>query len=353
MAELQRYFEQFDDTIKLRRFEENEILRNKRDIITGKLLDGIKRTFEEKGETPPTFESFDQGSYRIGTGVKPLEGDYDIDEGILFDLNKGDIADPVVLKQLVYTALAGHTDDVRIKRPCVTVQYHIDQEPVYHVDLPIYAHDGTASDIIYLARGKKDSPKEQRIWEESNPLGLCKMIEERFEGEDRAQFRRTIRYLKRWRDVNFAPDGNAAPVGIGLTMAAYSGFQPAKELIDPLQDKYQYSDLKALRRFVQQLINDFVNTYHEKEWAERLRVTMPVPPWDDPFLRMTNRQMSVFKGKLERLLAKLKYAEQDEVDPVDACKELRKVFGDDFLVPDPEKTGKTKARAILSSSTSA
>ena len=353
MAELHRYLIQFDEAIKLKRFNENATLREKRDIIIDKLRKRLKEIFEEKDETPPTFEEFDQGSYDLGTGVKPTDGDYDIDEGIRFDLSKWDYSDPVVVKQWVFEALDGHTDNVKIKDACVTVQYHLDDEPIYHVDLPIYTHDGTDSGVIYLARGKPSSPADKRVWEQSDPIGLCAKIEERFEGDDRSQFRRNIRYLKRWRDINFSHDGNAAPVGIGLTIAAYYWFQPSKQLIDPLQGKYKYNDQKALRQFIQQLINNFSNSYHDGESATRLRVTMPVPPSDDPFIRMTNRQMDAFKSKLETLLAKLEYTERDEVDPVDACTELQKVFGDDFPVPEPENTGKTKSSAILSVSTSA
>lgn len=351
MAELHRYFMQFDEAIKLKRFEENEVLRTKRNIIVDKLRQRLKEIFEERDETAPGFKEFDQGSYAIGTGVKPVGGDYDIDEGILFDLNKQDYPNPVVVKQWVHEALEGHTNDVAIKMPCVTVQYNFDKELVYHVDLPVYAHDGTNSGVIYLARGKPGSPEDKRGWEQSDPIGLCELIKARFEGEDRAQFRRNIRYLKRWRDVNFSLEGNAAPVGIGLTIAAFNWFQPYQQVVDPLQGTYQHNDQKALRQFVQQLINSFVNTYHDGEWTARLQVTMPVPPNDNPFIRMTNRQMDAFKNKLETLLTKLERAEKAEVDPVDACTELRKIFGDDFPVPDPAETGKTKSSAILSTGT--
>ena len=161
MAELHRYFIQFDEAIKLKRFTENATLREKRKIIVDKLRKRLKEIFEERDETPPTFKEFDQGSYALGTGVKPTEGDYDIDEGILFDLSKWDYPDPVVIKQWVHEALDGHTDNVKIKDPCVTVQYHLDNEPIYHVDLPIYTHDGTDSGVIYLARGKPTSPVDK------------------------------------------------------------------------------------------------------------------------------------------------------------------------------------------------
>lgn len=353
MADLRKYYEQFDEAIKLRRFSEEAVLREKRDIIIDKMRERLKAIFEEREETPPSIEAFDQGSYAMGIGVKPLEGDYDIDEGIIFDIDKSDYPNPVVVKQWVYDAMYGHTNEVTIKRPCVTVQYSIEDEPVYHVDLPIYARDGSGSGGIYLARGKPSSPSDQKVWEISDPKGLCRIVDERWAGDDAKQFRRTIRYLKRWKDVNFLSNGNAAPVGIGITIAAYWWFQPMRELVDPLQNKYRYNDQKALRSFVGSMLNNCTQTYHNGEWANRLQVTLPVQPYDDPFLRMSNHQMENFEQKLNRLLSALEYAEDEEIDPVDACTELQKVFGDDFPVPYTDDTGRKKSPAILTSSTSA
>ncbi len=353
MANVQKQFQDFHEAIKLERFGEDRTLREKRDIIVNKLRDRLKVIFDERRETQPTFESFDQGSYALGTGVKPLVGDFDVDVGLRFDLNKNDVADPVTVKQWVHQALYGHTDDVRIKGPCVTVAYHLDKEPIYHVDLAVYAHDGSGSGAIYLARGKPGSLPKNKRWEQSDPQGLCQAIDEQFADEAAEQFRRCIRYLKRWRDVQFSAEGNAAPVGIGITVAGYRWFQPKQELVDYSQAKYRDNDLVALRTFVQELLNHFQNVVHDGEYAHRLQVWLPVEPYDDPFARMSNNQMAAFQEKLEALLRTLQYAEDSEVDPVEACTELQKQFGTDFRVPPKEDTGRSKAPAILSSSTSA
>jgi len=42
--------------------------------------------------------------------------------------------------------------------------------------------------------GKKHSGEEYRYWEPSDPPGLTEKIFSRFEGEDRGQFRRVVRY---------------------------------------------------------------------------------------------------------------------------------------------------------------
>ncbi len=352
MADVQKHFEEFNRKIKLGRFEENAILRDKRDIVLDKLKTRLKEMFEEIEETPPSFTPFDQGSYVIGTGTQPVDGDFDIDEGIIFDISKNDYPDPIVVKGWVYDALYGHTDDVCVKQPCVTVQYHIDKEPVYHVDLPIYAHDGSSTGEIFLARGKLNSEPENRYWQSSDPQGLCSLINERFSGDDAKQFRRTIRYLKRWRDVQFPSRGNASPVGIGITVAAYNWFQPKKHLIDPFAGKYKYDDRAALEDFVQQMLGRFIQEYYEDEVASRLSMTVPATPYDNPFARMTNIQMSNFKDKLESLRDALNNADE-ETDSVEACKTLHKQFGDDFTVPEKVETAQRRTPAILTTSESA
>lgn len=354
MAEVQTWFTKFHDAIKLGRFAEEADLREKRDVIVKKLRERLPDVFEGQDRSTPSFAEFDQGSYAMGTGVKPLEGDYDIDEGIAFDIRMQDYPDPVEVKQWVRDALEGHTDHpVEIRKSCVRVTYQLKGEPVYHVDLPIYAHDGLNKSNLYLARGLTYSASDKRVWERSDPKGFCDLVDTRFSGEEAEQFRRCVRYLKRWRDVKFDHNGNAAPVGIGVTLAAYSWFLPVFVLIDITANRRHPNDLAALRQLVERMLNQFMLLYHDGEWAERLSVTMPVAPNDDPFQRMTNTQMTNFKAKLERLHDALRYAEDPDVEPQDACEELQKVFGDDFPTPPKDDTGKRKAPAILTSSASA
>ncbi len=152
----------------------------------------------------------------MGTGVKPLDGDYDLDVAIVFDLDTEDYPDPVVVKSWVFDAVMKHTENVRMREPCVTVFYQDKGEFVYHVDLAIYGQRGE-SKPIRLARGRKGGAEESRRWEDSDPKALLETVRDRFADEDGAQFRRCIRYLKRWKDFKFPSDGNAAPLGIALT----------------------------------------------------------------------------------------------------------------------------------------
>lgn len=349
---LQKQFEAFHEAIKLGRFEENQILREKRDIIKEKLESRLPEIFEQYGEECPAFSFRDQGSYEMGTGTKPLDGDYDIDQGLYFLVSTADYPDPVVLKQWVHEALDGHTQEVRIRQSCVTVFYQQSGEPIYHVDMAIYS-DGemNADGTDQLAKGKAYSTDEYRFWEVSDPQGLSETILARFEKEtDRDQFRRIVRYLKRWKDVNFSTDGNAAPRGIGLTILAYDHLQ--KSYTDDFA--YDADDLGALRMLVRATLSRFAYVWNDAEQksVRRVAVTLPIEPWNDLFKRMTNCQMEKFEQRLKDLLEALDAAAV-EVDPVDACQHLQDVFGADFPVPSKEETAKRLAPAIISSSSSA
>ena len=112
MVNVQSEFLTFHDKIKLS--EENQELRNKRDILLNKLRKNIS-------DKAASFTTFNQGSYAMGTGIKPDDGDFDIDVGLKFDIDHDDYSDPVQVKQWVKDALDGHTKSVKIRRSCVTV----------------------------------------------------------------------------------------------------------------------------------------------------------------------------------------------------------------------------------------
>lgn len=348
MAKVHKQFEEFDGKIRLGRFKEEETLREKRNIIRDKLRDRLPAVFEGHNEENLVPDFRDQGSYEMGTGVKPLDDDFDIDQGVYFATSMHDY-DPVALKERVHEALDGHTESVRIRRPCVTVQYKSSGQPLYHVDLAVYSagseNDGNKDQ---LAVGLPGSTDEKRYWEPSDPAGLSKKILDRFEGTDRAQFRRVVRCLKRWKDERFSLDGNQAPTGIGLTVAAYDNLECRYH--DVVSGKHDH--LSALRGLVRAMLARFHQEWdaEQEKMIWRLKVTLPVDPMSDLFEKMSNRHMAEFKAKLERLLEAMDFA-ADALDPVDACEELKKVFGDDFPVPDRDDTGKKQSAAAVVGST--
>ena len=252
MATIQSQFEEFNNIIRLGRFDENEILREKRDIIRKRLKQRLPEVFAAHKETCPKFYFLDQGSYAMNTGIKPLDSDFDIDQGLYFEISIDAYPDPVVLKERVHEALYGHTDDVCIRRSCVTVFYHCDGEPIYHVDIAIYSDGAFNTDgKSYTAKGKQYSTPEHRVWKVSDPQQLTIVIFAKFSEADRPQFRRIVRIWKRWKAVNFPKVGNGAPNGIGLTVAAYDRLQSAYS--DPIAGKQD--DLRAMRQLVEDTLS--------------------------------------------------------------------------------------------------
>ena len=67
---------------------------------------------------------------------------------------------------------------------------------------------------------------------------------------------------------------------------------------------------------------------------------------------MTDTQMSDFKEKLIKLRDALVEAE-NQPDTHEACKILRKQFGDDFQVPDKTETTKSTDSGVVSTGRSA
>lgn len=306
----QSRFLRFHDTIKLGSTDENATLREKRDAVLKRMRDrGL------------TFTTLNQGSYAMGTGVIPVEADFDIDVGVIFT---GDTRppDPLAAKQWVFDAVLGHTRNVEWRRHCIRVQYVKAGEPTYHVDLPVYWKDRW-SGALTLAVGKQHSGVGHKEWQEADPQGLVERVTSHLVGEDRWQFRRVIRYLKRWKDVNFPAMGNAAPVGIGITIAALNGFSAAKDW--NATTSAGYDDLEALLNLVNYMRGGFSVTWHDAEYATRLVQRLPVKPHKDVFERMTNQQMKEFKERLDTLASRL-----DAAKRTGRLDELVRAFGTDF-----------------------
>jgi hypothetical protein len=300
--EVQSRFLNFHEKIKLTSADENATLREKREAVLKRMRDHNL-----------TFEWFNQGSYAMGTGVVPVKADYDIDVGIVFTGDTRPV-DPLAVKQWVYDAVYGHTKNVEWRRHCLRVQYVKAGEPTYHVDLPVYWKD-RGSNALTLAVGKQHSGARDKAWQAADPQRLVTHITSHFDGEDREQFRRVIRYMKRWKDEHFPVMGNAAPVGIGLTIFALDNFVAKKDWTA------RYNDLDALHHLVNRMRRAFTVYWFNPRIVQKL----PVTPNSDVFARMTDQQMKEFKGRIDTLAECLDTAKiTGKVDT------LVRAFGSDF-----------------------
>lgn len=340
MADLQKQFLEFHNAIKLGTYEENDFLRKKRKLIIDKLESKLK---EKKDDGYPQYErSFNQGSYALNTGIKPVRaGDYDIDVGVLLDCHKEDYK-PVELKELVADCIKHNNRTVEVSRSCVTVTYMKDGKPDYHVDLPIYAKSSNAyDDTYYLAKGRKGLTEDKRVWQAADPEGINSIINGLYKGNDtyedngsdqRRQFRRCVRYLKRWRNHKYVGIHS-----IGLTMAAYHWLEP---------DVDTQNDGEVLLDLIKTILSNF-------DYFGRLRINLPITPGSDLLKSVNDEDMATIKERFETLRDNLQSA-VNEPDAHEASKTLRKSFGDDFPVVDKtDKAKKSNQAPYVSTGTSA
>jgi hypothetical protein len=352
MADIQKQFEEFHDEIKLKRFKENKELREKRDIITNKIKKGVKTKFEEMEKDVPNLEFIDQGSYAVDLGILPKDNDYDIDEGVIFDLYKEDYTDSLQLKKIIRDILENHTNTPpKIKNPCVTITYSLDDEPAYHVDLPVYIKS-KYDENLYLAWGKEFANKENKYWDPADPEGLNDHIKNSFTDDAKKQFKRIVRYMKKWKDVCFDSSGNSRPPSVGITLGAVDLFS-YKQSYNSLSGKYKDNDLYALKEFVSKLKNKFILKWNMEleKYFYTIEYNLPVQPYSNVFAKMSNTQMDTFYQKLNDLETSLIEAE-GKSDPHDACKILSpKYFGDKFPIPE-SKEARYKQIALSSAPSS-
>lgn len=348
---IQKYFKKFNDNIKMDYNVKSE-LKDKRDVLLRIISDC---------EDIPAFSKYDQGSYSMHLGVEPLDKEYDIDVGLRFNVNSGDY-EPMDIKEKIYELLQNHTDyGAKIKKPCVTVTYKKDGEAAFHVDLVVYTYENKddLDSQLYLARGK-NSDSDETFWEKSDPVGLVNYVNNKYKGEDskddREQFRRIIRYLKRWKNIKFNNSGNAEPPSIGITLIAVDKFESSKKY-DFLEEKYIYNDLDALLNFVKEIQKLFVFKTLSEDGKFLYSINYSLPSTlsfelnSNVFKKMSINQMTNFKNKIDKLIKDLENI-KDEADEIEQCKMLNKIFGDDFPVPEKKDVSKRQMNYVPSSSAS-
>ena len=330
---IQTHFGKFHDRIKLgRKDDAYKKARDRDDSIKAE----VKTAFSEAGY--PVVADFIQGSLRTHTGIVPISGDYDIDRALVIDEDKAP-DNPVTPKKTVLDVLENRGfKNAKIKKPCVTADYASDN---VHIDFIVYKRSG---DQHYLAVGKKNSDEYNREWSAADPLGLMAWIDDdssydKDDAEDvSAQFRRLVRYLKRWRDVQFSDSVATKVYSIGLAVMVKSGFEPF------FSKEGARQDLVALLATVKAILD--AGYFHKEEDNKyRVRVDLPTEPWRDIFHGSSLDTGTQLYNKLKHLKEQLDKAEGLS-DERKQCEILNELFGDDFEVPDPPN-GSSKARKAV------
>lgn len=209
MANLHNEFQTFHERVALSQGKK-ELLTTSRDAVR----DRIRKHFREQLKLKvPEFRS--QGSFEMDTTVNPLDGEFDVDDGVyLQHLDESDSSawpTPENVHKWLVDATDGHTNEKPIdKRTCVRVRY----AGKYHVDLPSY---GKLNGENLLAE------KGEKGWHRSDPTGLTKWF------NDLAQQRgdqlcRIVRFVKAWADHQSTKRGKM-PSSLILTVLASQNFR--------------------------------------------------------------------------------------------------------------------------------
>jgi hypothetical protein len=194
--------------------------------------------------------------------------------------------------------------------------------------------------------GKKDSNAENKVWSDSAPRELISWVNDssafgEYETQKLYQFRRLVRYLKRWRNFKFSHDVSRKIYSIGLTVMIKQHFRPS------IDSEGCPNDLIALKDTVNSILNwsGYFISYPDDQW--KVQVSLPVSPYRDIFHGSSFNTGTRFRNRLSTLNSSLQTV-IDETDESKQCSLLIGLFGDDF----PEGTNNASAtrKAVFATS---
>ena len=211
---------EFSDFYKEIRIDsESQALKDKRGVLQDDIESKLPGILADHGIsiTKSDIRMIDQGSYKYNTTIKDDVVDRDV--AVMIPLDTLVNIDPRKIKGYLRDSINIASRTVTIKEPCVRASYFENSKEWLHVDLPLYAKDGSS---VYLARGKEYS--SDYSWESADPDSLNDYICDKLKNND--QLRRVICLIKKWRNEKYS--GSASdheiPPSIGLTLLACDCF---------------------------------------------------------------------------------------------------------------------------------
>jgi len=216
MPDLHDQFVTFHNQIALDT-RRKDALRISRDSVRTKIRNHFTDKLELKS---PRFHA--QGSFAMVTTVVPIDGEFDLDDGVyLQHLDESDQSDwpkTEAVHRWLVDAVNGHTNESPIdKATCVRLRY----KGSYHLDLPSYAK---CNGEYFLA------VKGDAQWKKSDPKAITDWFKGRIK-ERGEQLRRMVRCLKAWDDYQSGQRGSLAN-GLILTVMADRWYCPIADQDD-------------------------------------------------------------------------------------------------------------------------
>lgn len=269
-----------------------------------------------RNRTGLAISTFLQGSYRFHTLIRPLKSkEYDVDLGVYIEwseprdaISASDCRSEVQQSVKEFADSNDDTEEVSepAKKRCSRVRYKND----FHIDIPVYHYNPVSkvSELAVLPNG----------WERSDPEAMLNWFEEALAGEDRAQVRRVIRYLKAWVSLKYEQD-QAVPSSLLLTVLVVDAISELDD--DPLDDD------DALNQVVQRIHDRLSRSRH---------VQNPVRgDSDDDLNRLEANDFAVFMDHLGALVDIARRA-TEATEEADAAVTWSEAF--DYLFPLPDVT---------------
>lgn len=320
MANCHYLFQHYNRAIKLTD-ESRTILIGFRDSLRKRMKSNyLLIPTDQRKNLELDFQS--QGSYVMDTIIKPLNDDFDLDDGVYFQngIPIKERPEPQIFHDWVVKAVDKDNDYEKVtdRHACIRVQY----KQGFHIDLPIYYADNYDS---------PDLGDTKQGWILSNPVEFIAWFEEKTNsGFQKAffyealkyaepyekwlsdirkkdcQLRRLVRYMKAWADLK----RNAMPCGIVMTILVANNF-----------NENDRDDIA----FRETLVN--IRYYLNSNGFKCPRPTSPIG--EDLFANTSQKDKEYFMNALNSIIesADKAIAASNEKD---SCQEWEKHFGGRF-----------------------
>ena len=319
---LKKEFEAFYKEIRID--SETNALKEKREVLENDIKTKLPGILGNHSIciSRSDIRMIDQGSYKYNTTIKDDIVDRDV--AVMIPMDTSANSDPRKIKGYLRDAINIFSRSLTIKEPCVRASYYEDGEEWLHIDLPLYAKDGTC---VFLARGKEFG--NNYSWEEADPDGLNDYLCGHINGND--QLRRIICYIKKWRNEQYSGSTNdhEVPPSIGLTLLACDCFSAQHTNAGD-------NDLLSLQKTMKGILDKFTYTVDNNgNLIKTITKNLPVTPYTDVFKKMkesSSSYMTAFYNRLLKAVDNLTNAVNVESSH-DAGEYVQKVLGDSFTVP--------------------
>ena len=286
MANCHKLFLEFNSVIALSSSRKKK-LRKSRNAVRDKIRDYFKK---KQNGFSPKFHG--QGSFMTNCMIKPIDGEFDIDDGIYFEVEAEPTQSIGTFRHWICEAIDEHTEQKPIdKQACVRLVYAKN----YHLDLPIY----------YIIKGQQTPYLAHKVkgWIESDPREFTEWFNGKADKD--GQLKRIVRYLKAWSDYR----KGIVPSGLVFSILAANNI-----VFDERDDVALYHTLIRI----------------QNRLKERLVCLRPTTPAGENLLKYYSEGgQHNFLSQLDSFIQSAKKALDDRTNQKDACRAWRSHFGKD------------------------